>query len=1671
MALLLLAIAFATLWKSTEAVEAKNCDNGCLTCTPNDICLLCDSSNFYVRSGYTCVKRYIENCEATIDGQTCQRCKNPYYVNTTINTCVQAALNITGCLYYNSSTSCLKCQSDSYVDAKGSCSKIEKEIPRCVEYNTNGKCKTCLKSTLNADGTACDVFTTIDNCAFYTSGISCTTCVTGVYYNQNKYLMDMKEDPAFLKDFFNETVYAKEYSNYLLRNKTNVCVKPNRNCAVYKDYNICTECLEGYFLLNGTCMTNPKEAINNCVEYSGPSVCTVCAEGYYNETNQKCTLQPEIKNCNKYSKTALGVCRECADQFYFNETAKACVQRSIVIKNCAKFVWNAEKCEVCKDSYLVSPDNNQCFAKISKCQTHLFIDQSGGVYNLICNTCLSGFYIKTKIENNFINTSCVLPTVLIEGCDEYQTNTICNTCLNNYFLANFKCIRHDQTVTKKISCKNYSTKTQNTCSECNNLEFLYQIYNYCEIVDSPVVNCRTYGTDQSCIKCIDTHYLSQDNLNKTICAESKEKSCLKVNTANDTCLLCDTNLGYAPNNADVGNKCLKMPAYINSNCEDMSVNVLPKYSLYCKGCTAPNYPKNYTDNYYQFCVTKNELTDFRSKLTDADISSLVNCNSFDFDKKECLICDQKSDKPYVASDSKKCNTTCNFEDEVILTFDFKDNSPHAYFTCRGISTIHMSGENTENCRRVDYDVSVNKTTSTNEKDMIQLCAECKPGFISLVTAYLTFTSATNTYNYTHYDYLPLSHLTNSLATKSYFSNKIKRPLIFSCVPWVANTMFAKSITFTDAVFKKSDSTTVELYKPSSNYFVQNWAKFENCRVLINFKTQATEAYGCGACKFGYTGIVINATDHDVNNPKHFVHSCSKMTECDTNIYYSGIGSHSPQAFMDYFVSCHACQDTSKIVTVVDRRPWTYVNSTSSTLTNYLQTNGYYPYNTCYIPGLIQELTTQFPKDCKIQQIIPNKKLQFYTPDFVTPPNPACVACAPGFYPKLSDTNLQDQPYPYIKSCEKITNCKSSAAFNQCEQCEDGFVLEYSKTERGFTSGFRCVANSIEGCIVGEENGKCYRCSSGYILNMSGVCDDGKLEKCTTKGVLTPMYSAFDYLTTDPFGKGCLKCAEESYSVRFDFLPIVCVLNKANETFTVGKDHYVANCQQYGYDLKTGLKCNICNSGFYMTDDGKFCIKERTANCLIYNINSLTQATICVKCKNGYYLKEGSCFEGQIKGCLEYTNKENCKTCMESHMATRINLNQYTICMNITSSVSNCGEFDPDNGFAGILNCFTCKNSTYPKPFDIPVKTCAKFYPTANCLEYALSDSFTSSSFFCLRCSEPYYVIPGQFPPECRHRTYYPINNCLIYSKISDICEKCITNFFLSADRLSCNPNPAGIQGCRNYTSFKTCSECKPHYYPYNGACVPVSPEKIVTNCYNYTADISCNRCDKGYQFKNNACATADIQNCQVPDFDGKCQTCITDYHKINEKCEKASLQFCDTYSSTTACQKCQQGYYLVSGRCFDPLSSIDRCVEYESKTVCSLCQDGYLIESNKGKCIKLEGAISEYINPSCKIFERKTSCLACDEGYYFEKGSCVQCGTPRGTCRYCNPQDNAKCLMCTSGYHMTPDMVCVNDTQIATNKTLDKDADPFYDFLIKKLDASLLRAISLWLLIGLLIIK
>ena len=88
---LLLGLLFCATLRSTSIESSRklqestttypnHCRAGCLICSTKDMCLLCDLSLNYIPHGYDCVRRIIENCDKTTDGETCVQCKTGYFL-------------------------------------------------------------------------------------------------------------------------------------------------------------------------------------------------------------------------------------------------------------------------------------------------------------------------------------------------------------------------------------------------------------------------------------------------------------------------------------------------------------------------------------------------------------------------------------------------------------------------------------------------------------------------------------------------------------------------------------------------------------------------------------------------------------------------------------------------------------------------------------------------------------------------------------------------------------------------------------------------------------------------------------------------------------------------------------------------------------------------------------------------------------------------------------------------------------------------------------------------------------------------------------------------------------------------------------------------------------------------------------------------------------------------------------------------------------------------------------------------------------------------------------------------------------------------------------------------------------------------------------------------------
>lgn len=351
----------------------------------------------------------------------------------------------------------------------------------------------------------------------------------------------------------------------------------------------------------------------------------------------------------------------------------------------------------------------------------------------------------------------------------------------------------------------------------------------------------------------------------------------------------------------------------------------------------------------------------------------------------------------------------------------------------------------------------------------------------------------------------------------------------------------------------------------------------------------------------------------------------------------------------------------------------------------------------------------------------------------------------------------------------------------CKKCKDNFVFLYDSKEKTLSLFDRCVPTQDVNCLIGESEGKCYKCKPGFYLNVDNHCDEVKDEGCEEYGNLQKMTSSYDFQRLSPFGNGCLKCKTDYLTIRFPYSQSTCVKSLATARDAYSQNYYIEKCSEYYHDINFGAKCRKCESGYNPTDSDKYCVKDDTIpNCKIYLGTSDFQ---CSKCNDGFYLDGQVCKSGSIEGCLEYNNQTTCIQCTTNNIATRVLNGQNTICFKRETSLANCEEIDNNEGYSGVISCTKCNSKTYPISFSLSIKTCAEFYSIANCLEYDLKESFSESSFTCSKCSDDHFSKQGVFPNVCEKRVNFPIPNCLEYDLKSDECKVCIENFYLNANKV------------------------------------------------------------------------------------------------------------------------------------------------------------------------------------------------------------------------------------------------------------------------------------------------
>ena len=530
----------------------------------------------------------------------------------------------------------------------------------------------------------------------------------------------------------------------------------------------------------------------------------------------------------------------------------------------------------------------------------------------------------------------------------------------------------------------------------------------------------------------------------------------------------------------------------------------------------------------------------------------------------------------------------------------------------------------------------------------------------------------------------------------------------------------------------------------------------------------------------------------------------------------------------------------------------------------------------------------------------------------------CKKCEEGYFP---DEN---------GGCSLTKNCDISYQ-GECLKCKENFILI------GIDLKICKSLNSedLKNCdIINTVKGKCDSCKEGYFLNIGD-------KKCISTE--NCQYSSFGV---------CEKCASNYYldkkkgrciEQKDNFLN--CIQSVDGINCDICEDDYYfddeGKCISNNYCLKESYirKCEKCNDGYFLTENGNSCTKER--NCYYGDKNM----GICKECKTGYYIdyKDGKCksneeendfkyckiADGECMSCIyrTYLGKDNkcslTKNCLESEKGIcRQCLDDYHLCLD-----SKCTNID---------KCIFIDDTT--NYYDI-----------------------------CIECEDGFFYNKTSKLCEVGENSF---KNCKISTFDGHLCEKCKNNFYLNMTDNLCYNNSI------KDNFYKCASTDKNGEY--------------------------CKECVEGYYigYIDHKCTT--IDGCDISENENKCLKCDTDYFfcldKKTGKCvfndevmseEKKFYYKCNiTNEEGTACEICLDGFELKNGLCIED----SHCIEKNEDGFCKKCIN-YEDEYYK-HCLNYEfDCVETYLEgyDECNYSLDFNNCTKCFEGYELDKnGECIE---------------------------------------------------------------------------------
>ncbi|EAS06676.2 zinc finger lsd1 subclass family protein (macronuclear) [Tetrahymena thermophila SB210] len=443
------------------------------------------TKSFGIRELYILVDYCSSNCQEC-NASGCVKCNSTYYlynsqcvlacpdgyVSDSRNTC-QACHSTCKTCSSPSSTSCLTCQDNNYLNPDGTCK--DSCPPQFWGDNSKWQCKPCDASCYYCQNPG--------------NSNSCTSCSGTLYLFGNQCQSDCPANTFKLTQMFNNICQTCHLSCKTCDGATSdnclSCEAPNlfyqkgsktcsENCQLNQFKNTsnqeCTSC-------NASCKTCYGPDSNNCLSCEGPDlfyqeIFKKCVQDcdknqYKNEVNQTCsTCDPQCATCfgpgsnnclscprNLILILSLGQCVEkCPVSYYKNSDINQCLPCDPTCQNCDGPLES--NCTECPQGLLLQ--ENKC---VSKCDDSYYVNP----FSSICQKCDSS--CKTCFGPSESEcSSCALDLI-------YLNNSCLNECPKNYFtvqqtdvLECFECHRYCQ-----LGCSGPLKE------DCDQIKYQYQI--------------------------------------------------------------------------------------------------------------------------------------------------------------------------------------------------------------------------------------------------------------------------------------------------------------------------------------------------------------------------------------------------------------------------------------------------------------------------------------------------------------------------------------------------------------------------------------------------------------------------------------------------------------------------------------------------------------------------------------------------------------------------------------------------------------------------------------------------------------------------------------------------------------------------------------------------------------------------------------------------------------------------------------------------------------------------------------------------------------------------------------------------------------------------------------------------------------------------------------------